>query len=86
MRLEDMTPEMIEKAKGCETAEERKAFLEENGIELDEEQLEGIAGGNRPNEQVGIPTYCPRHSSHEHWWSNSGITKRNDSSIECMSA
>ena len=34
MRLEDMTPEMVEKAKGCETPEERMAFIRENGIEL----------------------------------------------------
>ena len=45
MRIEDMTPEMIEKIRGCETDEERMAFIEENGIELDDEQLDGIAGG-----------------------------------------
>ena len=45
MRFEDMTPEMIEKIRGCETDEERMAFIEENGIELDDEQLDGIAGG-----------------------------------------
>ena len=45
MRFEDMTPEMIEKIRGCETDEGRRAVLEENGIELDDEQLDGIAGG-----------------------------------------
>jgi hypothetical protein len=45
MRIEDMTPEMIEKIRGCETDEGRRAVLEENGIELDDEQLDGIAGG-----------------------------------------
>ena len=32
MRIEDMTQEMIEQAKKCDTAEERAAFLEENHI------------------------------------------------------
>ena len=47
MRLEDMTPKMIEQAKGCETDEERLAFIQENGIELTDEQLEGISGGSK---------------------------------------
>jgi hypothetical protein len=45
MRLEDMTPEMVEEAKKCETPEERLAFIRENGVELTDEQMEGIAGG-----------------------------------------
>ena len=44
MRIEDMTPEMIGQAKTCETPEERMAFIEENGIELTDEQLESVAG------------------------------------------
>ena len=45
MRFEELTPEQIEQAKKCETPEERAAFMEENGIELSDEQLENIAGG-----------------------------------------
>ena len=45
MRFEDLTPEKIEQAKKCETADERMAFVKENGIELTGEQLEAIAGG-----------------------------------------
>ena len=80
MRFEDMTPEMIEKVRECETAEERKTFLEENGIELTNEQLEGIAGGAQPSTcpkpEVGTPDYCLRNPSTEHEWSNTGITSK----------
>ena len=52
MRFEDMTPEMVERAKGCETAEERTAFIRENGVELTDKQLEGIAGGYVEGEPI----------------------------------
>ena len=44
MKFEELTPEQIEKAKKCETREERMAFIKENGIELTDEQLESVAG------------------------------------------
>ena len=34
MKLEDMTPELMEQAKQCETPEECMAFMAENDIEL----------------------------------------------------
>lgn len=37
MRFEEMNPEQVEKAKSCETTEERMAFVKENGIELTDE-------------------------------------------------
>ena len=40
-----MTPELIEKAKQCTTAEELLALAKEEGIELDEQQLEAVSGG-----------------------------------------
>lgn len=51
MRFEDLTPEMVEKAKKCETPEDRKAFMfiEEDGIELTEgdlfDRLARVRGG-----------------------------------------
>lgn len=45
MRFEDLTPEKIEQAKECKTADERLAFVKENGIELTGEQLDVLAGG-----------------------------------------
>jgi len=46
MKIEDLTPEQIEQAKGYETVEERMAFLEDNGVELSDEQLEALSGGS----------------------------------------
>ncbi|ACV21388.1 Uncharacterised protein [Slackia heliotrinireducens] len=47
MKLEDfdLTAEQMEKAKACETPEELLALAKQEGIELSEEQLEGISGG-----------------------------------------
>ena len=45
MGFEDLTPEQIEKAKACKTAEELAAIAKEEGAELADEALEGIAGG-----------------------------------------
>ena len=46
MDLKDLTPEQMEKAKACKTIEELSAFAKAEGLELSEEQLEGIAGGH----------------------------------------
>ena len=82
MKFEDMTPEMIEEVERFETDEERKAFLEENGIELTGGQLEGIAGGAPPSTpypspEVGTPDFCPRNPSTDHEWSSMGIKDKN---------
>lgn len=45
MKLNELTPELIEKAKERKTPEERKAFLADNSIELTPEELEKIGGG-----------------------------------------
>ena len=65
MRFEDMTPEMVERAKGCETAEERTAFIRENGIELTDEQLEGISGGKKFGETQR--DQCPNNKDGHSW-------------------
>ncbi len=46
MKLEEMTPELIEQAKVCKTMEERMAFLKANRIELTPEQAEQVGGGS----------------------------------------
>ena len=46
MDFKNLTPEQLEKAKACTTPEELLALAKEEGYELSEEQLEGIAGGN----------------------------------------
>jgi len=71
MRIEELTPELVEKAKMCETREERLAFIEENGIELSDVQLESIAGGAG----MGVgPGDCPKASS-GHDWELTGRTR-----------
>ena len=89
MRFEDMTPEMVERAKGCETAEERTAFIRENGIELTDEQLEGIAGGKKFGNRQAVNAQitktatpgCPRGASaRARSGGTSGRTTRRDAS------
>ena len=47
MRLEDMTPVMLGRTKECKTPGERLALMAEEGVELTDEQLEGISGGSK---------------------------------------
>lgn len=76
MRFKDMTPEQHEKAKNCETAAERVAFLEENGIELTDEQLEGIAGGEIADSSVNM---CPaKNYKEQHKYVHTGQTRPGD--------
>lgn len=46
MDINSLTPEQMEKAKACTTAEELVALAKKEGIELTDEQLEAIAGGD----------------------------------------
>ena len=45
MGFEDLAPELIEKAKACKDADELVELAKSEGIELTDEQLEGVAGG-----------------------------------------
>ena len=45
MKLEDLSPELQEKIESCETVEELTNLAEAEGIELSDEDLDGIAGG-----------------------------------------
>ena len=45
MKVEDASPELIEKAKACNTPEELFELAKEEGVELTEEQMDVIAGG-----------------------------------------
>lgn len=46
MNFEDLTSEQMEKAKACKTPDELASLAEEEGIELSDEQLEAMSGGN----------------------------------------
>lgn len=45
MKLEDLSPELREKAQACTTMEEVLALAQEEGIELSEDDLESVSGG-----------------------------------------
>ena len=45
MNYENLSPEQQEKAKACKGPEELAAIAEEEGFELSDEMLEGVAGG-----------------------------------------
>ena len=45
MNFEDLTPEQQEKAKACKTSEDLLVLAKEEGFELSDEEMVGIAGG-----------------------------------------
>lgn len=45
MNFEDLTPEQQEKARACKTPEEVLALARQEGYELSDAELDGIAGG-----------------------------------------
>ena len=62
MNLEDLTPELKEKALACKTAQELLELAKSEGMELTSEQLDSVSGGTiwyscDPEE---CATYCAR--------------------------
>ena len=45
MRFDDLSPQQKEKAIACKTPDDLLALAQEEGVELTDQQLEGIAGG-----------------------------------------
>ena len=45
MNFENLSPELQEKAKACQTPEELLALAKKEGYRLSEEELDGVAGG-----------------------------------------
>lgn len=45
MKLENLTPEQLEKAKACKTPQEILDLVKEEGLELTEDELDTVAGG-----------------------------------------
>lgn len=45
MNFEDLSPELQEKVKACQSGEELAKLAQEEGYELTDEQLEAVSGG-----------------------------------------
>jgi len=45
MEFDELTAEQKERVKACKTTEELLALAKEDGVELTDEQIEGITGG-----------------------------------------
>ena len=71
MKPEEMSPELIEKAKNCVTPEERQAFLKEYRIELSPEELEAINSGAGD----GSGNWCPDSPTKDHEYIYTGTKK-----------
>ncbi len=46
MDFDELTPEQIEKARACASADELFELAKAEGIELSDEQLDSVAGGD----------------------------------------
>ena len=61
MEFSDLSPELKEKARACETVDEVLALVKEEGIELSEDDLDAINGGMVSG--WSIPG-CPKFDGH----------------------
>ena len=60
MDFENLTEEQRQKARACRTTEEMLALAKEEGVELTDEQLEGVAGGWGGGGEDNCPDDCTR--------------------------
>lgn len=49
MEFEELTPELKEKARACETAEDMPESAKQEGYELSDGDLDAVAGGLAPD-------------------------------------
>ena len=64
MNYEDLSLELLEKAKACKTPEELFTLAKEEGVELSEDEVAAISGGQLPSVSGPFVDYqCPRHQS-----------------------
>ena len=52
MGIEDLAPEQLGKARACKSADELASFAKSEGVELTDEQLKKISGGDWDGEET----------------------------------
>ena len=64
MDINDISPELQEKARACETVEELHELLKEEGMEIPDEELEAVAGGSwcSTKQWFCVPATCPDYT------------------------
>ena len=55
MNVNDLSPELQEKARACRTPEDLFKLAKDEGIEIPDEQLDGISGGWCSTHEWGCP-------------------------------
>ena len=63
--LDDLSPELQQKARECKTQEEFNDFFSENDIELPDEILDAVSGGCNIFGVSESATICPMGGKHE---------------------
>ena len=63
MKLEDMSPELLKKVQACNSAEEIFELVKEEGLELAQEQLDMISGGDGKGNGWNQYHPCPQCNS-----------------------
>ncbi len=67
MNLDNLTPEQIEQAKTLRTTEELVKYAMENGVELTDEQMEKVAGGDVWDDAQFSETTCTNCGKRVTW-------------------
>lgn len=68
MNLDDLTPELKEKALACKNTDELLDLAKSEGMELSDEQLEGIAGGSWGGGEGGGESVSLDNQACNHDW------------------
>ena len=70
MKLEDLSTDLQEKAKACNSPEELLALAKEEGFELSDEVLESISGGMTWSCLNDCGAFCDDDECPNHCWSD----------------
>ena len=76
MKIEELNPEQIGKARALETNEERLDYLKECGVELDEDKLANVTGGMVKTRPKKKKKECSESPDGDHEWEKTGNRKK----------